>query len=657
MIKQQLQWMLTAILICGASVFTACTVDNIDNPVKPEQSKVIDLATLTEAYTVQDGETLTGTLAKEVQINVADGAHITIKDVSINAASEVYKDGPLAGIYCLGDATITLSGDNIIRSFDNFYPAIFVPENHTLTIQGDGSLDVKSSGTITPMSAAIGSVRAGATCGNLVFLGGKIIAEGGYDSAAIGASYSSVCGNITIGGTAEITVMAAKSGAAIGTGTGPYESMSICGDITIGGQAKVDATGVPAIGPYCFAQCGNINIGEDAHVVAKGIYYAPGIGCGSSYTLCKGINISGGTVIASCDKWGPGIGTSGDKAKCESINITGGTILAVGGEDGPGIGSGPDSTIGIPIVITSGATEITAVRGSDLADYIGTGDLGTRGSVTIDGVENATPESTFTHFDTSVIGNRWTILNKNANIIDNLSEKIIGKWILAEKSGKPAPTNLKAVFTFKSSSEATGSISIESRGVHSPIWSDGNAFGVSINGNVVTLTEKGGSEGVTAKEEFDMKSISATEFTANRTTGVYENGEKKVDFNEDVKFIKLTADYSTVIISTWECEGLTGGETYNDANARLVFLADGTYRYYRKNDAGQWEAVTTREYQKYFVDGTLLATCWKNEGEDELREWWEIASISDSQMLWTALRHKADGTAFSQEMKWKRITF
>ena len=30
-----MQWMLAAILICGASVFTACTIDNADNPVKP----------------------------------------------------------------------------------------------------------------------------------------------------------------------------------------------------------------------------------------------------------------------------------------------------------------------------------------------------------------------------------------------------------------------------------------------------------------------------------------------------------------------------------------------------------------------------------------------------------------------------------------------
>lgn len=81
----------------------------------------------------------------------------------------------------------------------------------------------------------------------------------------------------------------------------------------------------------------------------------------------------------------------------------------------------------------------------------------------------------------------------------------------------------------------------------------------------------------------------------------------------------------------------------------------GYYECYLLNDDGQWQAVTSREFQDYFVDGTLLATRWKNEGEAELREWWEIASIADCQMEWTALRQNADGTTVQQTMTWKRI--
>lgn len=69
----------------------------------------------------------------------------------------------------------------------------------------------------------------------------------------------------------------------------------------------------------------------------------------------------------------------------------------------------------------------------------------------------------------------------------------------------------------------------------------------------------------------------------------------------------------------------------------------------------EMEAVTDREFQKYFVDGTLLATRWKVVGENELREWWEVASIAGDQMEWTALRKNEDGTTVQQGMKWVKV--
>ena len=35
--KNIVQWMLAAILICGSAIFTSCTTENDDNPVPPEQ--------------------------------------------------------------------------------------------------------------------------------------------------------------------------------------------------------------------------------------------------------------------------------------------------------------------------------------------------------------------------------------------------------------------------------------------------------------------------------------------------------------------------------------------------------------------------------------------------------------------------------------------
>ena len=241
-----------------------------------------------------------------------------------------------------------------------------------------------------------------------------------------------------------------------------------------------------------------------------------------------------------------------------------------------------------------------------------------------------------------------------ADPVDNLSEMIIGKWITADVNGKDTPTNEKSVLTFVSTTKAYKSASILSNTDWITRWIDKLESDVVINGNKVTLTNHS-SENQMAIEEYIISDINDIEFTANKKTSVWVDGQKKAERESVVRFEKVKADYSEAILGLWECTGLTGGETYNDGNDRLEFLSDGTYRFYHKDDAGQWQAVTTREFQDYFVDGTLLATRWKNQGEDELREWWEIESISGDEMVWTALRQNADGTTFQQKMTWKRI--
>ena len=238
--------------------------------------------------------------------------------------------------------------------------------------------------------------------------------------------------------------------------------------------------------------------------------------------------------------------------------------------------------------------------------------------------------------------------------IENLSEKIIGKWIVADRNGQSMPTNGKIVLTFVSPIKAYLSASFNERPEVSTEWYDQMEANVIISGNKITLTFHP-DEHTTMVDEFTVTAINNNEFTANCKITRTVDGNV-VHSKEDVlRYDKVTADYQQPILGLWECTGLTGIETYNDANARLEFLEDGTYRYYRKDDAGQWQAVTTREFQNYFVDGTLLATRWKNQDEDELREWWEIASINGDDMVWTALRQNADGSTSQQKMTWKKI--
>ena len=236
---------------------------------------------------------------------------------------------------------------------------------------------------------------------------------------------------------------------------------------------------------------------------------------------------------------------------------------------------------------------------------------------------------------------------------DNLAEKIIGKWMVAARDGNPAPTNRKKVYTFVSATKAYVSASIADNPV-SGMWQEQMEADVVINGNKVTLTSHQ-NEHTTGVEEFIITDINDTDFTTNQKVNVTVDG--RVVYSEDfaLRFEKVTADYREAVLGLWECTGLTGIETYNDANGRLEFFEDGTYQYWRKNDADEWEAVTTREFQDYFVDGTLLATRWKNEGEDELREWWEIKSLKGDKMQWTALRKNDDGTTFEQTVDWEKI--
>ena len=250
--------------------------------------------------------------------------------------------------------------------------------------------------------------------------------------------------------------------------------------------------------------------------------------------------------------------------------------------------------------------------------------------------------------------NACTNEDNSVKPVENLSEKIIGKWITADVNGQPALTDKKRVVTFVSATKAYYSSSRTTRPEVEATWNNKVEANVAIDGNKVTLTMQT-DEQTTSVEEYIISNINDNYLTANHKVTIMVDGNVTHTAEAVLCLTKQTADYTADILGLWECTGLTGIETYNDANARLEFLSDGTYRYYRKDDAGQWQAVTTRDFQDYFVDGTLLATRWKNNGEDELREWWEIESLSSNEMVWTALRQNADGTTVQQGMTWKKI--
>ena len=282
---------------------------------------IVNLASVTSEYTAQDGEVLTGTLGSIVQINVAAGASIVLKDATINGVGhDTYY--AWSGLNCLGDATITLKGTNRVIGFNNKFPGINVPYDYNLIIRGDGSLHAGTNG----WGAGIGGGQ-NISCGNIRIEGGDITAVGGEHSPGIGGGWTGSagkCGNIVITGG---TIHATGYDGAAGIGAG---SNSRCGDITISG----------------------------GDITAIGGTYAAGIGssAGNSPTIgaCGNISITGGTIHATGGNASAGIGGG---YYCGTIDITDGVteIIATKGAGAPNsIGAGQNAICGT-VTIAAGA--------------------------------------------------------------------------------------------------------------------------------------------------------------------------------------------------------------------------------------------------------------------------------------------------------------
>ncbi len=251
----------------------------------------VNLSTKNTAYTAQNGETLTGTLASKVQISIADGATVILNGVNING-SGTWTTGNYAGITCEGDATIILSGTNTVKGFYEDYPGIYVPENKTVTIQGSGSLNASSNGSGAGIGGGIGF-----NCGNITITGGNITATGGNGRPGIGGG-TEACGNITITGG---TITATGGNAAAGIGGSNTGS---CGDITItSGVTRVTATkgnniSPNSIGAGAFGTCGTVTFGTQQ--MYNGTAWSPSPMVAGSY---GGLNLAIITTTNTDDTW------------------------------------------------------------------------------------------------------------------------------------------------------------------------------------------------------------------------------------------------------------------------------------------------------------------------------------------------------------------
>ena len=275
--------------------------------VKMNKVNIVDLSEISSNYEAKNNDMLTGTLADNHKISIADGATVWFDEVKIigeNSSSYNW-----AGINCNGDATLIFNGDNTVTGFHYSYPGIYVPAGKTLTIRCYGSLSVSANNEDNiGGSAGIGSGYEG-SCGNIHIDGGIITAIGGNQAAAIGSgsgskTYSngdpkySSCGDITIsGGSVIMAGFENPRKEAAGIGTGLYGR---CGDITISSGSLVMAYGgedAAGIGGGQYGKYGNITITGDATAVlaTRGIYAQAPIGMGSTDEGSGSVTIDGTT--------------------------------------------------------------------------------------------------------------------------------------------------------------------------------------------------------------------------------------------------------------------------------------------------------------------------------------------------------------------------
>ena len=232
-----------------------------------------------------------------------------------------------------------------------------------------------------------------------------------------------------------------------------------------------------------------------------------------------------------------------------------------------------------------------------------------------------------------------------------IKEKIVGKWKAVTQDGTERVTDKLYVMTFNADGTMTYSSSTFFQNLSKYTWRNKAPFTYSISGNV--LTREGQEDGELRKAFYEVTDINDQEMQMVFTSYILDGQT----FSRDMKigYERVTADYSEDIIGMWEVTEMTGEETYNDDNARLAFLADGTYRYYRKDDTGDWQLVSTRDVEEYFVDGDWLATRWQETGGEMNYEWWDIDEIKDGQMKWSALREREDGTRFKTTFTWRKV--
>ena len=225
----------------------------------------------------------------------------------------------------------------------------------------------------------------------------------------------------------------------------------------------------------------------------------------------------------------------------------------------------------------------------------------------------------------------------------NLSDKILGKWIVADLDGEACPTSWKSVVTFESAKKGYYSLSE----INTMTWENKTPAEVTFHKNGFIAIEKDGL--YTSTLIVTVNSITDNEMQLSTDWTLTEGTVVLLHEVYDERWVRVTDNFEQSVLGTWEAQVQDGDK---QQTWRWEFKANGTYVFSLKDGDDPWQ-VFEDEMSDYFVDGPFLCTRWKNTASsNEERDWWEI---QDGKMKWTALRIDGNLTTHTETLELSKI--
>ena len=233
----------------------------------------------------------------------------------------------------------------------------------------------------------------------------------------------------------------------------------------------------------------------------------------------------------------------------------------------------------------------------------------------------------------------------DAPAIDNLAEKLVGKWIYAESNGQTLTTNTKSVCTFTSDGsalKASISMSLKKFGV----WANRYEPEVKVDGRNVTMTAKL-ADGSTSVMEMTDVSVSGSDLFFTGKATLTKDGEVIFSYGPFLEhFTKSDVDNAETNEGLWEVYFTSDDPEFESPEpTRELYRADGTCTFYELVDE-QWVEDKEVTNSEYFIDGPMFFIRWQ-ESEEMMYENWEVVSSENGKQVNKSVRKHDDGSTYT----------